>query len=191
VIEWLHQIELQILFFVNTGFTHPWADVFFVNVTDLHKNPVFAILALGALSYFSIRKYGRDSWRVLVALVLAIAIGDMVGYRLIKANVDRPRPFQNEAIASHIMQRSDAHGNSFPSNHAINCFAGATILSLAFPAGSYIFYIFAAIVGYSRLYLGVHYPSDVLFGALLGFVIARIVALFLLNKFKSFAGPRS
>jgi undecaprenyl-diphosphatase len=90
-----------------------------------------------------------------------------------------------------VIQRKDAHGNSFPSNHAINTFGSATILAAAFPGVSYIFYIFAAIVGYSRLYLGVHYPSDVIAGALLGVVIARIVSRFLLNQLKSFTGPKS
>lgn len=191
MIEWLHQIELQILFFINTQATHPWLDVFFYHVTDLHKNPVFNVLVVAAVLFFSVRKYKRESWRVITALILTVAIGDVVGYRLIKGTVERPRPFHNESIKDKIIQRKDAHGNSFPSNHAINCFGSATILAIAFPAACYIFYIFAAIVGYSRLYLGVHYPSDVLAGALIGFLVARLVAAFLLNKFKTFTGPRS
>lgn len=191
MIEWLHQLELQILFFINGQFTHPIADVFFRNITDLHKNPIFAVLAIAALTYFSIRKYRKESWRVLVGLILTIAIGDSLGYRLIKGHYDKPRPFQTEAIQSQIIQRSDAHGNSFPSNHAINCFGGATILAIAFPAASYIFYIFAVIVGYSRLYLGVHFPIDVIGGAVIGIAIARIVALFTVNQLKSFTGPKS
>lgn len=191
MIEMLQQFEQQILFFINTTATHPWLDAFFYNVTDLHKTWVFRIVVLALLLFFSIRKYKKEAWRVVVAMVLTITLGDMMGYRLLKGNIERPRPFQNEAIKEKVIQRKDAHGNSFPSNHAINCFGSATILAIAFPAGCYIFYIFAAIIGYSRLYLGVHYPTDVLTGALIGFLIARIVARFILIQLKTFTRPKS
>jgi undecaprenyl-diphosphatase len=191
MIELLQGLENQILFFINGTLTHPWLDAFFVNITDLHKQPIFNLVAIAALLFFSFRKYGKQAWRVVVAMALTIAIGDAVGYRLIKGSVQRPRPYQNETIREKIIQRKDAHGNSFPSNHAINCFGAATILAIAFPAGRYIFYIFAMIIGYSRLYLGVHYPSDVLAGAAIGFLVARTVSKFLLNQLKHFTGPRS
>jgi len=191
MIETLQLWEQQLLLLINTEMTHPWMDWFFYNVTDLHKNWIFNVLVVGLVLFFSYRKYGKECWRVVLALILTIAIGDMFSYRVLKATVDRPRPFQSEALKDKIIQRKEAHGNSFPSNHATNTFGSATVLAAAFPACWYIFYIFAAIVGYSRLYLGVHYPSDVLTGALIGFIVARIVSRFLLNKFKTFTRPRS
>jgi undecaprenyl-diphosphatase len=191
MIETLQGWEQQLLLFINTQATHPWLDWFFFNITDLHKSLIFSVLGIAAVLFFSYRKYGKECWRVILALILTIAIGDAFSYRVVKASVERPRPFQSEALKDKVIQRKDAHGNSFPSNHAVNMFGSATILAAAFPAGRYIFYIFAVIIGYSRLYLGVHYPSDVITGAVIGFVIAWIVSRFLLIQLKSFTRPKS
>jgi undecaprenyl-diphosphatase len=61
---------------------------------------------------------------------------------------------------------------SFPSGHAATSFAGATILAFAFPRLAPLLYVLAAAVGFSRLYLGVHYPLDIVGGAVLGVLVA-------------------
>jgi undecaprenyl-diphosphatase len=64
---------------------------------------------------------------------------------------------------------------SFPSNHAANSFVLATILSYFFSQWKYPLFILASLIGFSRIYVGVHYPGDVVFGALLGYCIAWIL----------------
>ncbi|MDP4263088.1 MAG: phosphatase PAP2 family protein [Bacteroidota bacterium] len=85
----------------------------------------------------------------------------------IKHVFDRPRPSENDPSFVPVVYELSA---SFPSGHTGESFATATAISLAYPKWYVIIpaYAWAATVGYSRLYLGVHYPSDVLGGAVLG-----------------------
>ena len=86
---------------------------------------------------------------------------------ILKPIVDRPRPF----ITYHDIQKLSSGGNaSFPSGHTSDVFSLAMIVSLLFPKKAVIIpiFIWAALVAYSRMDLGVHYPSDVLGGAVIG-----------------------
>ena len=108
-------------------------------------------------------------WGVLLLTVIAVALADFVVAAL-KAIVDRPRPFTRYAEPKVLVPRP--HDASFPSGHAAASFAAATILSLAFPKAAPVFLVLAAAVVYSRVYVGVHYPLDVIAGAALGALVA-------------------
>lgn len=86
----------------------------------------------------------------------------------LKFSVNRPRPFT--AHPDVIYKKGIGGPLSFPSGHTTNAFATATSLSLAFPRWYVIVpaYTYAIAIGYSRMYLGMHYPSDVIVGALIG-----------------------
>jgi len=85
----------------------------------------------------------------------------------LKYSINRKRPFEKY---SDIIKKTDAGSPSFPSGHTSLAFSTATSLSLCFPKWYVIVpsYLWAGAVGYSRMYLGVHYPSDALAGALIG-----------------------
>jgi membrane-associated phospholipid phosphatase len=85
----------------------------------------------------------------------------------LKHAVNRARPFETYPD---IQKLSAGGSSSFPSGHTSDAFSTATSLSLAFPKWYVIApsYTYAALVGYSRMHLGVHYPSDVLAGAIVG-----------------------
>lgn len=87
---------------------------------------------------------------------------------LVKALIARARPHHDSLVAV-------PHTHSFPSGHATSAFAAATVLAWCEPRGRVWFYVLAAAIAFSRVYLGVHWPSDVLAGALLGIATALLL----------------
>jgi membrane-associated phospholipid phosphatase len=87
---------------------------------------------------------------------------------VLKTSLQRERPF--ETYPDEVTKYSSGGSYSMPSGHTSTVFAAATSVSILYPKWYVIApsYLFAASVGYSRMYLGVHYPSDVLIGAIIG-----------------------
>jgi undecaprenyl-diphosphatase len=108
-------------------------------------------------------------WGVLGLTIVAVALADVTATGL-KGLFDRPRPPLRYPNQDPLVAVPDTA--SFPSGHAATSFAGATILAFAFPRVAPLFYILASAVGFSRVYLGVHYPLDIVGGAVLGTLIA-------------------
>lgn len=127
-----------------------------------------------------VKKYGSKIGCSLIGLTgVAVLVCDMISYRLIKAMVARQRPdFYGEICAA-----SECWG--FVSSHASNTFCAATILA-AFLGKRWILpmYLLATLVSFSRVYLGKHYPLDVLGGAMLGLVVG-ISAIALIDVLKT------
>jgi undecaprenyl-diphosphatase len=124
-------------------------------------------------------------WAVLGLTIVAVALADASATGL-KAAFDRERPPERYAEPEPLVDVPDS--GSFPSGHAATSFAAATILSLAFPRFAPILLVLAAAVGFSRVYVGVHYPLDILGGALLGVAIA--IAVRFLVRHRTRAGAR-
>lgn len=129
--------------------------------------------------------YRMESVKLLIALGVAIALADSISYRGIKTYIERPRPFENPTISTWVRRVGTAHGTSFPSNHAANCFAAAVVLGWYFKRGRIAFYTLAGAVALSRISLGVHYPSDVLAGAILGYIVGLLVTSELAKRIRA------
>lgn len=104
--------------------------------------------------------------RKAVVIGTALVVSSGITYVMKKA-IDRPRPF---VTYPDIQKLTSADSPAFPSGHTSLAFATATSLSLEYPKWYVIApsYVWAGTVGYSRVHLGVHYPSDVLAGAVIG-----------------------
>ena len=117
----------------------------------------------------------RASWRGLVQLTLALLLTSTVVDRVIKPVVGRERPYITTTAIPVIGGRPG--GSSFPSGHAANAAAGAFVVSGLVPGGQLAWWTLAFAIAYSRVYVGVHYPLDVLCGALVGLMCAMLVVI--------------
>jgi undecaprenyl-diphosphatase len=110
----------------------------------------------------------------LIALALAIALAS-ASADTTKRIVNRERPFQ--ALPKIDVIGKPPKDRSFPSGHSSNAFAGATVLVRAVPEAAVVWWTLAAAIAYSRVYLGVHYPVDVVGGAAIGWLCGTIAYL--------------
>ena len=150
---------------INRDWTSPSLNAIMPVITDLQKVPWFLYGVAPAALALWLWKGRRHALKVLVVAALAMGAGDLLAYRVIKPLVARPRPVQPWVP---VERRAPGSGNGFPSNHAVNMGAAAAVLSVAYPAATFAFAGVALLVGYSRVYVGVHYPGDVVAGLLLG-----------------------
>jgi undecaprenyl-diphosphatase len=171
MIEFLHQIDIQILYFFNQSLSSPFLDKFFSIITNVN-NWFIAYVILLFISFF---KGGLKGKIAVLGVILLIIFTDQFSYKILKEIFQRPRP----CIAlTNIITPLGCNGTwSFPSNHAVNNFAAATFYFLLFPKLKWALFIPAALVAISRVYLGLHYPSDILGGAIIGILIGYLFAL--------------
>ncbi|HEY1913313.1 MAG TPA: phosphatase PAP2 family protein [Vicinamibacterales bacterium] len=144
-------------------------------------NPVMRLLSAfgkGGLGWIAVAALltivRRLSIAELLRMILAIICTSLVINWVIKPVVARPRPFQRTAAVHVIGPRP--HDSSFPSGHSGNAAAAAMVLSLFLPAARPLWWLLAAAIGYSRVYLGDHFPLDVLVGGAIGAAVGWMVA---------------
>lgn len=125
-------------------------------------------------------KGGRRGKVSAILILILIFISDQISENYIKHFFLRIRPC-NELTGVHLLTGcTDSY--SFPSNHAVNNFAAAVLFSYFYPGMKYILYICAFIVAVSRVFCGIHYPSDIAGGALIGSIFA-IMIIYVWKKF--------
>jgi undecaprenyl-diphosphatase len=153
-----------------------WADGWWNSSILDHALPWLTYLG----SHYALILFIILSWiitkqrKVLRYLVLLYAIQSAVIYSL-KFLIQRQRPFLFLDMASKLSKGpGEILDPSFPSAHANFSFMMATLLALWFPRYRIPFFIVAGFISWTRIYLGVHYPTDVIVGALLGYGITKI-----------------
>ncbi len=139
-------------------------------------NPFFKLLTYlatgGTLWVVLALILARRTQRPLVPIELLVWGADGIA-SLLKVVTDRPRPFVSIPDVSVLIAHPSS--GSFPSAHATTAFAGAALLGWPWPRGRIAFAALAILIAFSRVYLGVHYPSDVLGGAAIGAAFAAAV----------------
>jgi undecaprenyl-diphosphatase len=173
MLDWLLNLDKSIFLTLN-GLHCSFLDPVMIFITGiLQWIPLYIVIA-----FFLFWK--RD-WRIgliaLFAVLLIFALTDQLGVHLFKNTIQRLRPCHEPALQGMVNILEGCGGQfSFISNHAANTFGLAMFTSLFFRKKWYTWGIFswAAIVSYSRIYVGKHYPLDLICGALFGMLIALL-----------------
>jgi undecaprenyl-diphosphatase len=146
----------------------PWLDAVMLTLSSLGQAGTLWIILAAVARLENPRRAGR-LWQMLLAIGLAYLLVDYV----LKPGFARTRPFDAMLDVRIVGFRPVTY--SFPSGHACSAFAGAWVLTLMWHRIAWLFWILAALIAFSRIYIGVHYPIDVLAGALLGLVVGALV----------------
>jgi len=161
--NWLVEIDTTLLRLLNLQGVHPVLDrvIPLFSHFDLWKIPLIALLI-----FIAIRERLRGVL-IVVGLGLTILLSEAMCSLVVKEFIDRIRPCHIHAWVR-LIEGYCPKSPAFPSSHATNITAGITYLSFFFPRWLFAMVPLALLVGYSRVYLGVHYPLDVVGGAILG-----------------------
>ena len=158
--------DIAIFHFINSTLANPVLDIVMPLITRLGTGELIFVLAV-----FIILLSGPQK-RLSGILLLAGLTAGYFAVEFLKDSVAMPRPFMSIPDIRLLVPK--AAGFSFPSGHTFNAFMAAAILTRSFKK-DWLWYFLAVLVAFSRVYIGVHYPSDVLFGGLLGMIIGYIL----------------
>lgn len=161
----LYHMDIIIFYLFNSYFHYPFLDVF-MSLMTMAGTQIFWIIICIGLYLFGGPKGKQTALLCITALFIAYFASEMLKFILA-----RPRPYEVLSGARHLM---DVTGYSLPSGHATAAFTAFTIIGVKY-GYSYIFLGMALLVAISRIYMGVHYPSDVFAGALLGIFCSLVV----------------
>lgn len=160
--------------FVNHALENPAFDFFFPWWTNIQRTATFqfALLPLILIATFYAFRW-RGLAVVALGALLTWAVDGLVSIA-VKPFILRPRPF--EALSDAIVRIPKPASTSFPSGHSTDAFFLASFLAVLYPRLWPLYYTIALLIAFSRVYLGVHYPSDVLAGAVIGAALGALAA---------------
>jgi membrane-associated phospholipid phosphatase len=183
MIGWLQSVDVRLFRLVNGS----WSNGFFDWLMPWVSDPPWLTCILIALALVLLLKGGARGRLCVLMLALALCLGDWIVCDALKHAVGRLRPF----VALPDVKLRVGTGGSFsmPSSHAANWFSATLILLIYYRRTVWCMLPLAALVGLSRIYNGVHYPSDVLAGALLGMGYSAAIVLGT-DAIWQWAGPR-
>lgn len=172
--EFIINLDTQLFYFFNITLANPITD-FLMHILTNQKNwlPIYLSMIL-----FLLIKYKKVGFFTVITIIVAVGLGDYINSSIIKELVGRLRPCAT-LTEIHLLVPCGP-GKSFMSSHAVNNFAMAYVLGYYFKQNKWIFYTLASMIAYSRIAVGVHYPLDVVCGALFGLGIG-IVSIKLTN----------
>ncbi|MBX2888794.1 MAG: phosphatase PAP2 family protein [Ferruginibacter sp.] len=152
-----------------------------MRTTETHA-PLYLFLIV-----FVLVNGGKNRWWWLLFAIVVVSLSDVISSRLIKENIQRLRPCNDPTLnpPARFLLNYRPQSSSFTSSHAFNHFAQAAFFAITlkkyFKKWSSLFYLWAACIGYAQIYVGVHFPLDVVTGGTFGFLFGYLCAR-LFNK---------
>jgi len=165
------------LFLILNGWHTGWLDTVMVSITEMWPwIPIYLLLL-----YLVFRQYGKRGWWILLGVCLVILCSDQLSAHVCKPLFHRLRPCFNPELEGlvHLPKGLPGGQYGFVSSHAANTFGVAAFLSAAlhksYRSIGWWLYAWALVSSYSRIYIGVHYPGDIIAGAALGVLVGLII----------------
>ena len=172
----ISNIDSDLFLFLN-GLHTDWLDKVMIAITQMWGwAPLYLLLI-----YWTVKQYGKRCWWIFLTIGIVVLCSDQLSAHVCKPLFQRLRPCYNPDFQDLIyLPKGMAGGRyGFVSSHAANTFAVAAFLTAALHKNykwiGIVLYLWAFISSYSRIYLGFHYPGDILCGALLGILIGLIL----------------
>ena len=169
--ELLYAWDKAIFHWINSDWQNSVFDFLMPIITNFSywKFPIFVILL--ALFIWGGKK-GR--WAVILGIV-AVGLSDVTSSQILKLVFERIRPC-NVLLDVHLLTGCPT-SYSFPSNHAVNCFSSALLVSYFYKKTGIFLFLLAILVAISRVYIGAHYPFDTMGGAVWGTSVAAVILI--------------
>ncbi len=177
MIEWLDHIDKNIFLFINS-FHSSLSDQIWIWITNIPSwIPLYLLLI-----FFIIKIYKKDSIYIIVALLFIVLVSDQFTSSFMKPFFGRFRPCHDPDIG-HLVHVANKCGGQFgfASGHSANSFGIAVLIWLVFNnywRWTWLIFVWAFTVAFSRIMVGVHYPGDIIVGGLVGTFFGWLIFLF-------------
>ena len=184
ILDRILDLDTWLFLNINTVFTNPVLD----NIFPLWRDSELWVPLYLFLIIFALMNFGKKGWVWILFAIINVTLTDQTSSSLIKKWVERIRPCNEEALVGkmRLLLEHCSGGFSFTSSHATNHFGFAMFVFLTtrhfMGKWSRWLFVWAATISYGQVYVGVHYPIDILMGALLGMGIGALTAKYFNTK---------
>ena len=184
ILDWVSQCDTWLFLNINTQWINPFFDSIFPWWREANTwVPLYLFFIV-----FAILNFKQKAFPWILFIIVTVTITDQVSSSLIKNWVGRMRPCRDEDLMGQVrlILNTCSGGYSFPSSHATNHFGFAMFIFITLrpilKKWGWLFFVWAATICYGQVYVGVHYPVDVLCGTVLGCTIGYLTAKFYNKK---------